>query len=181
MARKLLRDALGLTGLKTLVALVLMDAGVIQWTVANDAKRLPQAGRAWVDYPLTFLRNAFGMLLTNAILFGVLAATGHAWLYAAWVVAFFTPMPLFVRIRSIAEHGCVPRVADVLRNTRSTRAGLLLRLTVAPNGVNYHLEHHLVPAIPYYRLRDAHRVLAERQLVPESPSYREVLTLASSG
>jgi fatty acid desaturase len=47
MRRKLFRDLIGITGLKTLVALVLMDAEVIRWTVSNDIERLPQAGRAW--------------------------------------------------------------------------------------------------------------------------------------
>src|SRR5262245_20482190 len=116
MLRKLGRDLVGITGLKTLVALVLMDTEVIRWTVSNAVERLPQAGRAWYSYPIAFLRNASGMLATNAVLFSVLAACGHPGLYGVWVLAFFTPHPLFVRIRSIAEHGCVTRGPDVFEN-----------------------------------------------------------------
>jgi fatty acid desaturase len=182
MRRKLLRDLVGITGLKTLVAFVLMDAEVIRWTVSNDIERLPQTGRTWFSYPVAFVRNASGMLVTNAILFGILAASGHAALYGVWVLAFFTPHPLFVRIRSIAEHGCVTRSPDILENTRTTRAGLLLRLTVAPNRVNYHIEHHLLAAVPFYRLPKMHRMLRQKGVLSEAPpSYSDVLRLASSG
>jgi fatty acid desaturase len=180
LARKLLRDISGLTGLKTAVGLALMDAEVLQWTVANDVTRLPQQGRRWHSYPLALLRNASGMLMTNALLFGALHALGHGWVYWTWVAGFFTFFPLFVRIRSIAEHGCVPRVQDMLQNTRTTRAGLLARLTVAPNRVNFHIEHHLAPGIPYFRLKQAHRILRERDLVPAPPSYLQVLRIAST-
>ncbi len=180
MRRKLVRDLVGITGLKTLAAFVLMDAEVIRWTVSNDVERLPQAGRTLYSYPAAFFRNASGMLFTNAVLLGVLAACGHAGLYGLWVLAFFTPHPLFVRIRSIAEHGCVKRSPDVLENTRTTRAGLLLRLTVAPNRVNYHIEHHLLAAVPFYRLPLMHRMLREKGLIGAPPGYSEVLRLASS-
>jgi fatty acid desaturase len=181
MRRKLVRDLVGITGLKTLIAFVMMDAEVLRWTVSNDVERLPQAGRTWFSYPIAFLRNASGMLATNALLFGILAASGHGALYGVWVLAFFTPHPLFVRIRSIAEHGCVTRSPDILENTRTTRAGLLLRLTVAPNRVNYHVEHHLLAAVPFYRLPKMHRMLREKGLLGASPTYWDVLRLASSG
>lgn len=181
MRRKVVRDLVAITGLKTFVAFVMMDAEVIRWTVSNDVERLPQAGRTWLSYPVAFVRNASGMLVTNAVLFGILAACGHAALYGVWVLAFFTPHPLFVRIRSIAEHGCVTRSADVFENTRTTRAGLLLRLTVAPNRVNYHVEHHLLAGVPFYRLPKMHRMLRDKGLLGAPPSYLDVLRLASSG
>jgi fatty acid desaturase len=180
MIRKVLRDLFGITGLKTFVALILMDAEVIRWTVSNAVERLPQAGRRWYDYPVAVLRNGAGMLVTNAILFVMLAASGHPWLYGVWVLSFFTPQPLFIRIRSIAEHGCVPRGVDVLRNTRTTRASWWLRLTVAPNRVNYHIEHHLLAAVPFYRLPQLHRLLRDKGAVAEPPSYWSVLKLACS-
>ena len=164
-----------------MLGLLLMDAGLFKWTVANDLEKLPQQGRRWWDYPRRFLRNAGGMLLTNALLFGVLAALGHAWLYGVWVLAYITPFPLLVRIRSIAEHGMLERVPDMFRNTRSTRAGILMRLLVAPCHVNYHLEHHAMASVPYYRLPRLHRLMRERNAVPPSPGYAEVLRMASSG
>lgn len=179
MRRKLLRDIAGYTGIKLMIGLALMDAGYFKWTVAADVEKLPQDGRRWWNYGADFLRNAGGMLLTNALLFAVLAASGHAWLYSAWVLAYITPFPLFVRIRSIAEHGCTERSVDMFRNTRSTRAGLLARMTVAPFSVNYHTEHHLMASVPYYRLPEMHRLLRAKNALPESPGYLAVLRLAS--
>jgi fatty acid desaturase len=179
MARKLARDVAGVTGLKLLFGLLLMDLGVLRWTVASEVERLPQHGRWWA-YPMTFFRNAGGMIVTNTVLFAILAAASHAWLYGVWVLAYVTPFPLFVRIRSIAEHGMLPRVPDPFDNTRTTRAGWLGRLTVAPVNVNYHVEHHALASVPYHRLPEMHRLLRAREVLPPPPSYVEVMTLAST-
>lgn len=180
LRRKILRDLVGYTGLKLMFGLALMDAGVFKWTVASQVERLPQDGRRWWDYPLSFLRNAYGMLLTNAVLFGLCVASGHAWLYGVWVLAYLTPFPLFVRVRSIAEHGVLERVPDMFRNTRTTQASWLARMTVAPMNVNYHLEHHAMASVPFYRLAQMHRMLRVRDAVPQAPSYLDVLRLAST-
>ncbi|MBH1985961.1 MAG: fatty acid desaturase family protein [Burkholderiales bacterium] len=180
LARKVLRDASGLTGLKLLYGLFMMDAGVFKWTVANHIERLPQTGRTWGERVTTTARNMGPMLITNAALWGLLAATGHAWLYWAWVVAYLNVLPLFVRIRSLAEHGCLPRSADMFVNTRTTRAGWLARMTVAPVHVNFHMEHHVMASVPFHRLPLMHKWLREQAGVPQAPSYLDVLRLASS-
>jgi fatty acid desaturase len=180
LRRKLARDLFGATGLKYLVGRTLMDAGVIKWTVANDATRLPQDGRRWWSYPLTLLRNAGGMLITNALFYAACSASGHAWLYGMWVLAYVTPFPLFLRIRSLAEHACTSHSRDMFENTRSTRAGFVARATVAPIRVNFHIEHHLMPGVPYFRLPELHRMLRERDAVPAAPSYFDVMRLVST-
>jgi fatty acid desaturase len=181
LARKMLRDLVGLTGLKLVYGLVMMDAGVFKWTVANHIERLPQTGRTLTERLTTTVRNMAPMLITNAALYGILASTGHGWLYGAWVLAFLTLLPLFIRIRSIAEHGCLERTPDMFRNTRTTRAGWLARMTVAPVNVNYHLEHHVMASVPYYRLPQMHQWLRAKEALPKAPGYLDVLTLASSG
>ena len=86
-----------------------------------------------------------------------------------------------VLIRSIAEHGCLARSPDMFRNTRTTRAGWLARMTVAPIHVNYHMEHHLMASVPYYRLPLMHGWLRARTELPTPPGYLDVMRLASSG
>lgn len=179
LARKLLRDVCGISGLKREFGLLLMNAGLLQWTVASDVRRLPQQGRSWRDCLRDAAGNMWPYLLFQALLLGVLAASGHAWLYLAWLAAYFTTYSLFMRIRSLAEHACTEQTSDMLRNTRSTRAGMLARATVAPLRVNYHIEHHLMPAVPYFRLRAMHRLLRQRGLCPPSPGYLDVLALVS--
>ncbi len=180
LARKLARDLSGLTGLKYLYGRLLMDAGVLKWTVANDVVILPQAGRRWWHYPLSLLRNSSGMLFCNGIIFAALWASGFPWLYAVWVLSYITPFPLFLRIRSMAEHACTEKSTDMFLNTRSTRAGFIARATVAPIRVNYHIEHHVMASVPYFRLPLMHRMLRERGAVPAAPGYLDVLRIVSS-
>lgn len=180
LRRKLVRDLLGFTGLKYLVGRALMDAELVKWTVANDVAWLPRAGRRWWSYPVTFMKNASGMMITNALLWSACWASGHTWLYAIWVLSYVTPFPLFLRIRSLAEHACTEASTDMFLNTRTTRAGFLERATVAPIRVNFHIEHHVMPSVPYFRLPALHRMLRERGAVPEPVSYLDVLRLVSS-
>jgi len=88
-----------------------------------------------------------------------------------------------MRLRSIAEHGMVPDPADPLRNTRTTLARWWERLLLAPNRVNYHLEHHLVMAVPHYNLPRMHRLLRARGVLRDAcvtRGYLDVLRLASA-
>lgn len=179
LARKFLRDLSGITGLKFLIGRLLMDAGVLGWSLTSDIRRLPQDGRRWWDYPRDLLRNAAGVLISNGVLLGLFWACGETWLYGVWVLAYVTPFPLFIRIRSMAEHAALEDSRNVLRNTRSTHAGWLARACVAPIRVNYHIEHHLMASVPYFRLPLMHRMLRERGHVPPPPSYWQVLRLVS--
>lgn len=180
MLRKFARDVSGLTGLKFVAGRVLMDLGFIEWTVTNQIKKLPQAGRAWYDYPISFLRNSGATIITNGLLFALLWASGHPLLYALWLLAYVTPFPLFIRIRSMAEHADREESSDVFKNTRTTKAGVLARLLVAPLNVNFHVEHHLMAAVPYFRLPKMHRLLRERNHVAEPAGYLVVLAQLSS-
>jgi fatty acid desaturase len=180
LARKFARDLFGATGLKRNLGLLLMDCGVLGYTVAGDAKRLPRNGRTAADYVRSGIRNGAGFFVTNALMVGALALAGHAWVYWAWVVADLTVFNLFLRIRSLAEHACTERTTNPYANTRTTRAGLLARATVAPVRVNYHLEHHLLVGVPYYRLPELHALLRDRGAVPEAPGYADVLRTVSA-
>ena len=57
------------------------------------------------------------------------------------------------------------------------------RLFLAPNFVNYHLEHHLLMTVPHYNLPKMHRMLAEKGLLEHAlvtDGYAEVLRRAVS-
>jgi fatty acid desaturase len=77
----------------------------------------------------------------------------------------------------------VPDPADELRNTRTTLARWWERLLIAPNRVNYHLEHHLLMTVPHYHLPRLHSLLHQRGALEGAciaRGYAEVLRLASS-
>lgn len=179
LARKFMRDIAGITGIKFVVGRVLMDAGIFEWTVTNDIRRIPQQGRTWWDYPLAFIRNSGGAMITNSILFALLWLSGHPWLYALWLLAYVTPFPLFIRIRSMAEHAATESGLDILKNTRTTHAGFIARALVAPIRVNFHMEHHFMASVPYFRLPTMHKMLREKGHVPVPPDYFEVFRIMS--
>jgi fatty acid desaturase len=169
MWRKIWRDLSGQTGWKRAKATLARDLGRSQGRVRRDFK----AGREALT----------AVLLSNAVLLGLLTVAGHPALYLLWMGAWFTTYSLVMRIRSIAEHAMIPDPADDLNNTRTTRARWWERLLIAPNFVNYHLEHHLLMAVPHYNLPRMHRMLRERGVLTGAcveDGYLGVLRLAAS-
>jgi fatty acid desaturase len=169
MRRKIWRDLSGQTGWKRFRATLRRDLGRSRGRV----KRNFDAG----------LEALHGVIVTNAVLLAVLTVLGHPALYLLWVGAWFTTYSLVMRIRSIAEHAMVPDPANDLGNTRTTCASWWERLLIAPNYVNYHLEHHLLMTVPHYNLPRMHRLLRERGALDGAcvaASYRDVLALAAS-
>jgi len=105
-----------------------------------------------------------GSVICNLALLLVLTVAGFAWLYALWVIAFMTSHMLITRIRQIAEHAAVPDHfdPDIRLNTRTIYISWLEALLVAPHGLNFHLEHHLLASVPIYRLRELHQLLLDK-------------------
>lgn len=145
LRRKIWRDVSGQTGWKTVKRIGL---GL------RHLPRLDGETRASLLRGLGF----------NLLLLVVLTAFGAGWLYLLWVAAFLCINPLVSRIRQVGEHGAVPDLfdADPRRNTRTIPPSWLARLFICPHQVSYHLEHHLLPGVPIYRLRRLHRLLREK-------------------
>jgi fatty acid desaturase len=165
LTRKVLRDLSGQTGVKFARAGFRRTFG--RWRVDREARRA-----------------ALGMATTNGALLAGLAALGHAELYGLWAGAWLTTNTLVTRIRSIAEHALTPDADDPLGNTRTTLARAWERLLIAPNRVNYHLEHHLLMTVPHYRLPRLHALLRERGVLAracvETGGYAAVLRRAAA-
>jgi len=164
LRRKVWRDLSGRTGWKFAKASFARTFG--------RARTHPEARAA-----------AIGVAVTNAVLFGILAVLGHPWLYLLWVGAWLTTNTLVTRIRSIAEHALTPDAPEPRGRTRTTLARWWERLLIAPNRVNFHLEHHLVMTVPHYRLPAMHRLLRERGVLDGAcieRGYWNVLKRAAS-
>ena len=169
MRRKVWRDLSGQTAWKRVKFVLGRDLGV-----GANLQQLGLNG-SW--------RNLRGVAVSNLTLFGLFAASGHPALYLLWVGAWFTTHHFVVRLRSIAEHAMIPDPTDPLRNTRTTLAAWWERLFIAPNRVNYHLEHHLIMTVPHYNLRRMHRLLEDRGVLAGAcveRGYVRVLRLAAS-
>ncbi len=86
---------------------------------------------------------------------------------ALWTLPLLTTLQPILRLRAICEHGAVSDLSSPLTAARSNRTGgsvanWLARFFLFPHHVNYHLEHHLYPAVPHYHLPRLHRLLAEK-------------------
>lgn len=172
LARKVWRDLSGRTGFKQATLLLKRDLGLSKR--ANQRTRGLKVGQQ-VDVGW---HKLVPVVVTNALIFGACWAAGAPAVYLLWPIAWLTTYRLALRIRSIAEHALGALGSDPFRNTRTTRAGWWERSFLAPNRVNYHLEHHLVMTIPHYNLPRFHRMLHERGLLDGalvSPSYAAVL------
>ncbi|MEM7001658.1 MAG: fatty acid desaturase family protein [Pseudomonadota bacterium] len=170
--RKVWRDLSGQTGWKQYGAMF-RDA-----FAQRDGETRGQAlARGWRRFGPNILINV-----------GFLAAftlAGKWYLYfLLWWLPALTWNRFITRLRNIAEHAAVPDDDDRLRNTRTVRAAWWERAFIAPYGVNYHLEHHLIVNCPFYKLKEAHKMLVDKGLEPAMEvrgSYRDMLAVAVPG
>ena len=169
-ARKVLRDLTGITGATFRYGQLRAAFGMRDLSIGQ------RLSRVWDEY--------WPALAFNAAFFCALAALGQAHLYLLlWLIPLLTWFQLVLRIRNIAEHACTPDKNDPLRNTRTTLAGPIAALLVAPYNVNFHIEHHLMMYIPCYNLRRTHDLLTRNgwgEKMEVCRSYLDVLRIATS-
>lgn len=125
--------------------------------------RHPRA--AWTPVELTFLpESARPRVQRDAMLmwavYGAIALVSL--LFQSWAAVTFWLVPRvlgepFMRLIRMSEHGACPLVLDMLRNTRTVRTLLPLRLLNWNNA--YHAEHHALPMIPFHALPALHEHL----------------------
>jgi fatty acid desaturase len=151
LRRKLVRDAVGISGWKILKGLFR--------GLANPRTR-PVAARI------------FG---TQLAIIAVLTLVGHPFLYLLWIGPYMTQWRVANRLRAIAEHGGMQRSADRRETTHTVRQTLLARVFMVPYNVGYHLAHHVDMGVPCWHLRRLHQELEASGWVPTElvyPNYR---------
>ncbi|HET9077690.1 MAG TPA: fatty acid desaturase family protein [Acidimicrobiales bacterium] len=152
MRRKLVRDAVGISGYKNLKPLL---GALTKRSSRGVAGRIVGAQVViWV---------ALG------------AATGRWWLYPLlWLAPWMTVWRVLNRLRAIAEHAGMERSPDRRRTTHVVRQRPMARFWIVPYHTGWHLAHHVDMGIPWRRLPDLHRELvASGWVTPriEYPSY----------
>ena len=160
--RKMFRDLSGITGVKTFLMSMMMYAGELEYALSY--KQQADSAASWKRW-FHVIWCCRACILVHACIFASLWSLAIAWTYLLWPVAYLTTYSLFSRIRNAAEHAAVPDInsQDARKNTRTTLARFWERLTVAPNYVNFHLEHHLFPHVPPYHLPTLYQYLSSRQ------------------
>ncbi len=158
--RKLVRDALGISGWKNLKPLLL--------AVRSKATR-PVAVR---------------ILTAQAVLLAVCIALGRWWLYPLlWLGPWMTGWRVINRLRAIAEHGGMMRSRDRRLTTHHVRQSRLARFWMVPYNTGWHLAHHVDMGVTWRNLPALHRELtAAGWITPalEYPSYRAFWRQCSS-
>jgi fatty acid desaturase len=108
------------------------------------------------DYParLKLLRASLVLFLVTA------AVTMGFWkgLLLYWLLPSLTALAFFSYVRGVAEHYGLEYEHD-LNASRTVIAPAWELWLFAPHGTNYHLDHHLYPSVPFYRLKELHHRL----------------------
>jgi len=152
---------------------------------------LNRNGAAGVAAPVTDLegakrttRTVGRFLLVQLVVLLVSLATLGIIPFLIWLAALATTFQLILRIRNIAEHACTTTGGDdPFSHARTTKADMLMRMTLAPYWVNYHSEHHLFMGVPCYNLPEAHKLLIAKGYgarMTIANSYAEVLRTVTS-
>jgi fatty acid desaturase len=177
LAGKLLRDLAGLNAWKNYAYFFGAPA------INDDARRVIRP----LDDTSPELRAAarrdrvlvIGFHLLAPLLALALGGPRGLLMYAVlWMLPLLTVLQPILRLRAIFEHGAVHDLSSPLTAARSNRttgsfAAWAARTVLFPHHVNYHLEHHLYPAVPHYHLPRLHQLLREKGAL-EGAEVREV-------
>ncbi|QGG95006.1 fatty acid desaturase family protein [Actinomarinicola tropica] len=159
--RKLVRDAVGISGWKNLKPLL---------KALGSATARPVAAR---------------ILGVQLVLLLAATALGRPELYLGlWLLPWMTSWRVVNRLRAVAEHGGMERSTDRRRTTHHVRQSWLGNATIVPFNTGWHLAHHVDMGVPWRNLPALHRELVAAGWVTadlEYPSYRALWRALASG
>jgi len=173
LAKKLIKDLMGLTAYKTYSYFFGAPA------INDDAE---QAKRPMDDTSPALRKAARGdrwVVVGFHIVAPIVAFwTGFGIEYLVlWVLPLVTTLQALLRFRAICEHGAVTDISSPLTAARTNIVPGWLRWWMFPHHVNYHVEHHLYPSIPHYNLPACHKAMAEHGLL-EDAEMRDIFATA---
>jgi fatty acid desaturase len=114
------------------------------------------------------------VVIVFSVAIGALAAANrmdifvHGWAYPAVAAG------MLLNVRGVAEH-MLTRGDDVFSSTRTVLSNAPVRFFM--NNLNFHLEHHLVPSVPWYNLPRLHALLREDLAAAVAPVTRSYVLL----
>jgi len=97
------------------------------------------------------------MLLVYATAASFAIGMNHPeWLFWYWLAPISVAI-VMANVRALAEHMGTFGAGDAMLKTRTVTSNRLVSFLML--NLNYHLEHHLFPAVPWYNLPKIHRLL----------------------
>ena len=160
LRRKLVRDAVGISGWKNLKPLF----GALKSPTAR-----PFAAR---------------ILGAQVVLLVAFTAVGRPELYLGlWFLPWMTSWRVINRLRSIAEHGGMQRSGDRRQTTHHVEQHWIARFLIVPLNTGWHLAHHVDMGVPWRNLPRLHRELAAAGYITPTltyPNYRALWRVLSA-
>jgi fatty acid desaturase len=155
LRRRLVRDAVGISGWKNFKAMLL----ALRSTAARPV--------------------VFSILGLQALLWaGTWTLTGRVWVYPVfWWLPWMTHWRVLNRLRSIAEHGGLEASKDRRVTTHNVRQSRLARFWLVPYNTGWHLAHHVDMGVPWRQLTRFHEELVRAGYVTEGLTYQSYRAL----
>jgi fatty acid desaturase len=183
--QNIFRDLTGQVGVKVLFGSLLMLAGQINYSAGSGVNRADHSNTPTSTRFKRAIVGLAGPVAMQLLILIVCTLIASPWLYLLWLGSWLTSYMLFVRWRCIAEHALYTSNKDNLQNARTTISNPLVRFFVAPLNVNYHLEHHLLMAVPFHQLPKMYQLLKEKGIYEREETlwakgYRQVFTEISA-
>jgi len=161
LTRRLVRDAVGISGWKNFTPLFR--------SLKYSAYR----------------RTSLSIIAVQLVLWAVLwAATGRWWIYPLlWWLPWMTQWRVINRLRAIAEHGGLEAGTDRRVTTHNVRQRWVARFWFVPYNTGWHLAHHVDMGVPWRNLPRYHAELERAGYVTDGityPSYRALWAALAS-
>lgn len=126
------------------------------------------------------------IIVFYALLFGAVTYFGQ-WknFFFYWIVPMWTVLAFIIRLRGMSEHNGLNLETDIESSRTTLWPNPVFAYFITPFYVNYHLEHHLFPQVPYFHLKALHVELMKRPVykekAPISRNYWKNLTVKGHG
>lgn len=164
LARKLLKDLFGITTVKNYLYFFGKPPSARAGSPLDDTSASLKAAaareRRWVIvFQLGVLAAAFALGIAR-------------WYLLLWFVPLVTVLQMLLRLRAVCEHGAVPDTKNPLQAARTNLVPALVRWIVFPHHMNFHVEHHLYPSVPHYRLGECHRAMVKAGALEQAEVVR---------
>jgi fatty acid desaturase len=155
LRRRLIRDAVGISGYKNLKPLI------------RSAVLGPRR-----DISLPIIAVQAGMWG------GSWLATGRWYVYPVlWLGPWLTGWRVVNRLRSLGEHGGLGASKDRRITTHNVRQSRLARFWIVPYNTGWHLAHHVDMGIPWTNLPRFHRELEDAGYIVDTMTYPSYMAL----
>jgi fatty acid desaturase len=155
LRRRLLRDAVGISGWKNFKVLLL------------SATKRRSARLAW---------SILGTQVALATLLWLVTGAWWAWV-VFWWLPWMTQWRVLNRLRAIAEHGGMRASPDRRLTTHDVRQTWLARVWLVPYNTGWHLAHHVDMGVPWFHLPAYDRELRDAGYATDAIRFKNYTAL----